>query len=94
MKPRRGVQKGRTSFLATNKKKHDAAVQHLDRGISTVVLEYVRAFNVIKNKRIESDPDERVFEGAYGDRFSDLCAALADGVQDDTTRRMLLKVCE
>ncbi|GAA2461470.1 hypothetical protein GCM10010433_74650 [Streptomyces pulveraceus] len=47
---------------------------------------------MIKNELIESDPDERVFEGPYGDHFSDLCAALAEGLQDGTTKRMLLKV--
>ncbi|RVU16259.1 hypothetical protein EOT10_36940 [Streptomyces antnestii] len=86
------IQKERTSLLATNKNKRDEAVEHLDRGIMTVVLEYVCTFNVIKKKLLESDPDEKLFEGCYGDHFSDLCAALAEEVKDDTTKRMLLKV--
>lgn len=86
------IQKARASLLATNKNKRDEAIEYLDEGIITVALEYVCTFYAIKNKMIEADPEEKVFEGAYGDHFSQLCAGLAEGVKDDTTRRMLLKV--
>ncbi|MEL5958888.1 hypothetical protein AADR41_29695 [Streptomyces sp. CLV115] len=86
------IQKGRSSLLATNKNKRDEAIEHLDEGIITVVLEYVCTFYAIKKKMIEADPNERVFDGSYGNHFSELCAGLAEGAKDDTTKRMLLKV--
>ncbi len=86
------IQNGRASLLATNKNKRDEAIEYLDKGLITVVLEYVCTFYTIKAKMIEADPNEEVFEGSYGDHFSELCAGLAEGVSDDTTRRMLLRV--
>ncbi|MFF3389443.1 hypothetical protein ACFYW1_00620 [Streptomyces sp. NPDC002669] len=80
---------GRKVLLEEGNGSRDVALKMLDEQVYTHVAEYVCTFPVIKDKLVESNGDDPVFDGAYLKTFDQLRRSLVDSFDDPEKKARL-----